>query len=122
VQQLLELTNVAQRFDIPLMLFILPHSLLAAMTAPPAADPPSPAAAGADGAAARLAVLAEIGAVVRACQPAEGGGAGRGKAPAMHLQAIVSALDSLHRRAEGRRGEGSCTCTRARSALTPAPA
>jgi hypothetical protein len=97
---ILDTVALCQRYDIQLMLDVLPQALFFAITAP---DIPSPANADSssnsarelrpDGAAARRAILAEIGAVVRAVNCSA---AGRPYA-ALHLQAILSALDQLHR-------------------------
>lgn len=107
----------AQRYDIQLMLFVLPHVLFAAITAPEPSQaaatvsmPDSAAGPGAgsntpgseiqvDGRAASAAILLEIWAVAEKCCP-EGSaeqtlGCGR-PVEALHLQAIMSALDSLH--------------------------
>lgn len=114
--KILEAASLAQRYDVALMLFALPHVLFAAITAFDAAPGSDKLAAtlfeeaeepadGGDaslivcGARARRAVVAEIAAVAARCCAAARGRAVGGAAPApdaaLHLQAIVSALDAL---------------------------
>jgi hypothetical protein len=147
---MLEMASLAQRYDISVMLAVLPHTLFFALTAPEAtvatgANGTTPVATSAsgrrtrsstaaaqqqdvemadaqqqggsaedvlrpDGAAARRAILAEMAAVVKACLPGSSGEGG-GAWAALHLQAVLSALDSLHRCTHPRLGlHCGCTC------------
>eukprot|EP00892_Ulva_mutabilis_P006464 jgi/Ulvmu1/418/UM001_0425.1 len=109
IRSILEAVSPAQSYDIQLMLFVLPYVLLGAITAPsaegrsrrsaPAAAPEGPIVP--DGQAAQTAILEEVAAVATLCC----GGAGlEAAAPptaqpreALHLQAILGALDTLKR-------------------------
>jgi len=98
----------AQSYDIQLMLFVLPYVLLGAITES-GADARSHSAAaavpksgvGPDGQAAQTAILEEVAAVATRCC----GGAGLDAVTqptaqpreALHLQAILGALDTLKR-------------------------
>ena len=97
------------RYDVELMLFILPHVLFLAVTAPAATESaaqmecdgeaPPPRV---DGPAAAAAVLREMCHVAeRCCPPRTGdsptGGMQARPDEALHLQAVMSALDSLQR-------------------------
>ena len=117
---MLENVSYVQRYDIKVMLCLLPHVLFHAITAPEAAALPAEPQAGggtgeghtaadttnssaslADGPAARAAILAEITAVVRQClsKPSSGDAGPAAAVPptALHLQAILTATDGLHR-------------------------
>lgn len=97
----------AQSYDIPLMLFVLPHVLLGAITAGPAdgrsrRSAPAPEGSLApDGQAAGTAILEEVAAVAARC--CGGSDLSAAAAPAaqpheaLHLQAILGALDTLKR-------------------------
>lgn len=106
---ILEAVSPAQSYDIQLMLFVLPYVLLGAITASsgdgrsrrsaPAAAPEGGIVP--DGQAAQAAILEEVAAVATLCC----GGAGlEAVTPptaqpreALHLQAILGALDTLKR-------------------------
>lgn len=108
-RSILEAVGPAQSYDIQLMLFVLPNVLLGAITAPAAGGRSRrsavPAAAdGAivpDGPAAQTAILQEVAAVAARCSG--GTDLAAAAAPtaqpheALHLQAILGALDTLQR-------------------------
>jgi hypothetical protein len=101
MRSILDTVSLAQRYDINLMLCVLPHVLFFAITAPETAATDGLASIQPDGEAARVAVLEEIGAVTAQCFPGENlqqaGAVGSMPSAALHLQAIMTALDSLQR-------------------------
>jgi hypothetical protein len=103
IYSILDTVSLAQRYDVPLMLFVLPYALFGALTASPSLEEEagSCASSGAGCERARKNILREIGAVAKECCPvrdlsALGASSTTPWAP-LHLQAIFTGLDALQR-------------------------